>query len=139
MLNVFFLAHLLYFNLQFVFILRYILIEHMMYRKRKYCLTCFCNNNHLDPYPSNIVFRLGESEGSYCTLATFPSETSSSENSSPSSTPPSTPHQEKQTKVQKQQRYSTFGPPQKQKNVSSMPFASLRFKSVPREVSLLFS
>lgn len=83
-----------------------------------------------------IVFRLGESEGSYCTLATFPSENSSSENSSPSSTPPTTPLQDKQTKVQKQQKYTNFGH-QKQKNGPSMPFASLRLKAIPREVSLI--
>lgn len=51
--------------------------------------------------PSEVCYRLGESEGSYCTLATFPSEYSSassspsgSECSSPASSPPSTPSQD---------------------------------------------
>lgn len=84
-----------------------------------------------------LLNRLGESEGSYCTLATFPSESSSSsssENSSPSSTPPSTPLQEKQRKVQKQQKFPTYGPP-KQKNGSGMAVTSLCLLPIPTEVS----
>lgn len=92
-------------------------------------------------HSSKVLFlyffsRLGESEGSYCTLATFPSETSSSENSSPSSTPPSTPLQEKTRKIQKQ-KFPSYGPP-KQKNGSGMSVTSLRLKPIPREVSYDF-
>ncbi|CAH0547638.1 unnamed protein product [Brassicogethes aeneus] len=67
--------------------------------------------------PSEVCYRLGESEGSYCTLATFPSETSSlasslasslggsssasseSAGSTPTHSPPSTPHTTHQDKI----------------------------------------
>lgn len=97
-----------------------------------------------------IVFcRLGESEGSYCTLATFPLDTSSSSSSSESSTsssplpsPPTTPTQEKYRRahlLRQQQRVPTDGTT-KYRNFnfnSSHAVASLRSKPVSREV--LFS
>lgn len=87
-----------------------------------------------------FVLRLGESEGSYCTLATFPSESSSSsssESSTPSTSPPTTPLQEKPRKVQKHQRYILDGPP-KHRNNLSMSVASLRVKPTNREVRCRF-
>jgi protein Tob/BTG len=83
--------------------------------------------------PSEVCYRLGESEGSYCTLATFPSEnrSSSSENSTPTTSPPSTPLQDKFRKVQRpiiQQRYSTdFS--NKYRNSQNTFLSSLRVKS----------
>jgi len=84
--------------------------------------------------PSEVCYRLGESEGSYCTLATFPSEnysSSSSENSTPTSTPPSTPMQEKHKRqVQKpfQHRYS-LDCPNKYRTQPNTILSSLRVKS----------
>ncbi|EEZ99582.2 protein BTG1 [Tribolium castaneum] len=83
--------------------------------------------------PSEVCYRLGESEGSYCTLATFPSEnrSSSSENSTPNSTPPSTPLQEKLLrKVQRPpyQRYSTDFP-NKYRNPQNMFISPFRVKT----------
>ncbi|KAJ8970617.1 hypothetical protein NQ314_001152 [Rhamnusium bicolor] len=51
-----------------------------------------------------VKLSLGESEGSYCTLATFPSDSSSESSSStptPTNSPPSTPLQEKPKKSTK--------------------------------------
>lgn len=81
--------------------------------------------------------RLGESEGSYCTLATFPSETrfssSSSENSTPTTTPPTTPLQDKFQfrKVQKppHQRYSMDFPNRYRNHPHNVFLSSLRVKS----------
>lgn len=85
-----------------------------------------------------LSFRLGESEGSYCTLATFPSESSSSassESSSPSSSPPATPLQDKSLKkVSRQPRYFLDGS-QKHRIQSNTSVAALRVKPTPREVS----
>ncbi|KAJ3661434.1 hypothetical protein Zmor_005829 [Zophobas morio] len=82
--------------------------------------------------PSEVCYRLGESEGSYCTLATFPSEnrSSSSENSTPTTSPPSTPLQDKYRKVQRpqHQRYSTDFT-NKYRNPPNMFLSSLRVKS----------
>ncbi|XP_019872272.1 protein BTG2 isoform X2 [Aethina tumida] len=93
--------------------------------------------------PSEVCYRLGESEGSYCTLATFPSESSSSSASSssestsstPTPSPPSTPLQDKPKKVQKHmhQRYPLDYYPVKYRNHSNMAVPSLRVKQSPRE------
>lgn len=85
-----------------------------------------------------FCFRLGESEGSYCTLATFPSDSSSeSSSSTPSPSPPVTPLQEKPRKVQKptHQRYNSLDYTNKYRNHSNMAVSSLRVKPSPREVS----
>jgi len=96
--------------------------------------------------PNEVCYRLGESEGSYCTLATFPSEISSSSSecsnsSSPLPSPPTTPTQEKSRRLQllrqQQQRISIDGTI-KHRNFSfnsSHAVASLRSKPVSREMS----
>lgn len=89
-------------------------------------------------YAIIFYFRLGESEGSYCTLATFPSDSSSeSSSSTPSPSPPVTPLQEKPKKVQKptHQRYNSLDYPHKYRNHSNMAVSSLRVKPSPREVN----
>ncbi|KAK9881421.1 hypothetical protein WA026_016309 [Henosepilachna vigintioctopunctata] len=108
--------------------------------------------------PSEVCYRLGESEGSYCTLAKFPMDVSSSSLesstcSSPATTPPSTPTQEKTRKVQRsnQQRYQhpnyvhqqsidfSMNRYRNQSNVmqspSSSSSSSVRAKNSPRDVS----
>ncbi|KAK4872944.1 hypothetical protein RN001_014973 [Aquatica leii] len=93
--------------------------------------------------PSEVCYRLGESEGSYCTLATFPSESSSSSESSNSSSPlpspPTTPTQEKsrRTQLMRHQRIPVDGTI-KNRNfsfTSSNAVASLRSKPLSREMS----
>ncbi|KAJ8949321.1 hypothetical protein NQ318_006746 [Aromia moschata] len=90
-------------------------------------------------YHELIKKRLGESEGSYCTLATFPSDSSSeSSSSTPTNTPPSTPLQEKPKKVQRptHQRYNALDHPNKYRNHANMAVSSLRVKPSPRELSI---
>ncbi|XP_023014444.1 protein BTG3 [Leptinotarsa decemlineata] len=95
--------------------------------------------------PNEVCYRLGESEGSYCTLATFSSESSSeSARSTPtmSNSPPSTPHQEKPRKVQRtsHQRYNnSVEYPSKYRNHSSnVTMPSFRVKTSPREMNFNF-
>lgn len=92
--------------------------------------------------PNEVCYRLGESEGSYCTLATFPSDSSSeSSSSTPSPSPPVTPLQEKPKKVQKptHQRYNSLDYPNKYRNHSNMAVSSLRVKPSPREMNFNFN
>ncbi|KAL3284092.1 hypothetical protein HHI36_018260, partial [Cryptolaemus montrouzieri] len=91
--------------------------------------------------PSEVCYRLGESEGSYCTLATFPSDSSSSSSSSesasssPTPSPPSTPTQEKTRRLQKSnhQRYS-IDFHNKYRNHSNVATPPLRAKNLPRDI-----
>ncbi|KAK5640206.1 hypothetical protein RI129_011017 [Pyrocoelia pectoralis] len=99
--------------------------------------------------PSEVCYRLGESEGSYCTLATFPSDSSSSSSesstsSSPLPSPPTTPTQEKSRRTQlmrQQQQRVGMDTSIKNRNLnfsSSNVVASLRSKPLPREMSFIY-
>ncbi|KAG5889533.1 hypothetical protein JTB14_036624 [Gonioctena quinquepunctata] len=105
--------------------------------------------------PNEVCYRLGESEGSYCTLATFALDSSSeSSRSTPTNSPPSTPHQEKpynKKLVQQRmsllhhhhQRYNNAALmeyPNKYRNHSNnMAVPSLRVKPSPREMNFNFN
>ncbi|XP_017781240.1 PREDICTED: protein BTG1-like [Nicrophorus vespilloides] len=95
--------------------------------------------------PSEVCYRLGESEGSYCTLATFPSE-SSSECSSPSPSPPTTPLQDKSRRVRQLRPLThhltipltpTMDTPKHHRyhHSNNAPVTPLRIKPVSRELS----
>lgn len=95
--------------------------------------------------PSEVCYRLGESEGSYCTLATFPSESSSSsssslsESSTPSPSPPTSPMQEKSRRMlRQQQRLPSDGALRHRNNSIHSQLASQRVKPVPRDLSFNF-
>lgn len=100
--------------------------------------------------PSEVCYRLGESEGSYCTLATFPLDSSSScsessTSSSPLPSPPSTPTQERSRRTQfmHQQQYRVaMEMSVKNRNLnfsSSNVAASLCSKPLSREMSFTYS
>lgn len=86
--------------------------------------------------PNEVCYRLGESEGSYCTLATFRSESSSSESSSPSPSPPSTPVQEKTRRMRHVRPPPSINDHLRHRyNQNNLPITPLRLKPLPRDLS----